>query len=78
MLIKQKNLASEELASGDFWQLANKVLNKVKSTIPPLCNDLMYCFQLVRKQSCLLKAFLRTLILMTQVSPYLLSLLGVI
>ena len=38
LLIKQKSLTSQKLGSSDFWQIANSVLNKVKSTIPPLFN----------------------------------------
>ena len=39
MLIKQKSITSQKLGSRDFWQTAN-VLNKGKSTIPPLFNGL--------------------------------------
>ena len=38
MLIKQKSLTSQKLGSRDFWQIANSVLNKGKSAIPPLFN----------------------------------------
>ena len=40
MLIKQKSITSQKLGSRDFWQTANNVLNKGKSTIPPLFNGL--------------------------------------
>ena len=38
MLIKQESIASQKLGSQDFWQIANSVLNKGKSAIPPLFN----------------------------------------
>ena len=38
MLIKQKSMTSQKLGSCDFWQIANSVLNKGKSAIPPLFN----------------------------------------
>ena len=39
MLIKQKEtITSWKLGSQDFWQIANSVLNKGKSAIPPLFN----------------------------------------
>ena len=41
MLIKQKSLiTSQKLGSWDFWRIANSVLNKGESAIPPLLNDL--------------------------------------
>ena len=39
MLIKQESIPSQKLGSRDFWLIANSVLNKVKSAIPPLFND---------------------------------------
>ena len=39
MLIKQKSpLLPRNFGSQDFWQIANSVLNKGKSAIPPLFN----------------------------------------
>ena len=38
MLIKQESIASQKLGSQDFWQIANIVLIKGKSAIPPLFN----------------------------------------
>ena len=38
MLIKQESITSQKLGSHDFWQIANSVLNKGKSAIPPLFN----------------------------------------
>ena len=41
MVIKQKeSITSQKLASQDFWQIANSVINKGISAIPPLFNDL--------------------------------------
>ena len=47
------SITSQKPGSWDFWQIANSVLNKGKSAIPPLIKN------------CSLKTFLRTLILMT-------------
>ena len=38
MLIKQESITSQKLGSCDFWRIANSVLNKGKSAIPPLFN----------------------------------------
>ena len=38
MLIKQDSITSGKLGSGDFWRIANSVLSKGKSAIPPLFN----------------------------------------
>ena len=39
MLIKSKeSITSQKLGSRHFWQIANSVLNKGKSSIPPLFN----------------------------------------
>ena len=38
MLIKQESITSQKLGSRDFWRIANIVLNKGKSAIPPLFN----------------------------------------
>ena len=50
----KESITSQRLGSWDFWRITNCVLNIGKSAIPPLL-----------KQNCLLKTFLRTLILMT-------------
>ena len=34
----KESITSQKLDSRDFWQIANSVLNKTKSTIPPLFN----------------------------------------
>ena len=38
MLKKQESITSQKLGSWEFWQIANRVLNKCKSAIPPLFN----------------------------------------
>ena len=38
MLLKQESITSEMLGSQDFWGIANSVLSKGKSAIPPLFN----------------------------------------
>ena len=38
MLIKQGSITSQKLGFCDFWQIADSVLNKGQSTIPPLFN----------------------------------------
>ena len=35
----KESITSQKLGSGDFWQIANGVLNKGKSAIPPLFNS---------------------------------------
>ena len=61
----------QKLRSWDFWQISNNVLCKRKSAIPSLFNgpEVLSSAYLI-KQNCLLKTFLRTLILMAQVSLY--------
>ena len=71
----KESITSQKLGSRDFWRIANSVLNKGKSAIPPLFNGPL--LHLI-KQNYLLKTFLRTLILMTLVSLYLFSLLELI
>ena len=39
MLLKQKSIAFQKLASWDFWQIANSVLNKGNSAMAPLFNE---------------------------------------
>ena len=36
----KESITSQKLGSWDFWQIANSVLNKGKSAIPPLLNGL--------------------------------------
>ena len=70
-------ITSQKLGSRDFWRIANSVLNKGKSAIPPLFNGPEVLSSTSDKAK-LLKTFLRTIILMTQVSLYLFSLLDLI
>ena len=35
----KKSVTLQKLSSQDFWQIANSVLNKVKSAIPPLFHN---------------------------------------
>ena len=69
----KESITSHKLASHDFWQITYSNINKDKFAIPPLFNDpYRRCFLLhLKKQNCLLKTFLRFLILMTWVSLYL-------
>ena len=78
MLIKQKSpskteesITSQKLGSMEFWWIANSVLNKGWSDIPPLFNGWRCCLVYLIKQNCLRTFFLRPLILMTWVSLYL-------
>ena len=75
---RKESITSQKLGSRDFWQIENSILSKAKSAIPPLFNSPRYCLLHMIKQNRLLKTFLRTLILMTQVSLYLFSLLQLI
>ena len=59
-LIKIKEcITCQKLGSCTFWQIADNVPNKAKSTVPPVFNGPA---GLKVTQSCLLKSFLRTLI----------------
>ena len=40
MLIKQEPITSQKVGSRDFWRIANSVLSKGKSAIPPVFNGL--------------------------------------
>ena len=37
---KTRSITNQKIGSRDFWQVANSVLNKGKSAIPPLFNEL--------------------------------------
>ena len=65
-----ESITSQKLGSQDFWQLVNRVLNKVKSAVPPLFAQRCCLLHLI-KQNCSLKTFLITLISMTRMSLYL-------
>ena len=67
----KESITSQKLGFHDFRWIANSVLNKGKSAVPPL-------IEVFSSASCLLKTYLRTLILMTQVSLSLFSLLELI
>ena len=73
-----QSINSQQLGSRDFWRIANSVLNKVKSAIPPLFNSPEVLSSASDKAKLFEKTFLRTLILMTRVSFYLFSLLKLI
>ena len=72
------SITSQKLGSRDFWRIANSVLNKGKSAIPPLFNGPEVLSSASDKAKYLLKTFPRTQILMTLVSLYLFSLLELI
>ena len=72
------SIFSQKLGSRDFWRITNSVLNKGKSAIPPLFNSLVVLSSASDKAKLFAKTFLKTLILMTQVSLYPFSLLGLI
>ena len=74
----KESITSQKLGSCDVWRIPNSVLNKGKSPIPSLFNSLEMLPSAFDNTKFLLKTFLRTLILMTQVSLYLLSLLKLI
>ena len=74
----KESITSRKLGSRDIWRIANSVLNKIKSAISPLFNGPEVLSSASIKQNCFLKNFLRTLILMTQVTLYLFSLLELI
>ena len=63
----KESVRSQKRSSQDFWSIANSVLNKVRSAIPPLFNGSEV--HLI-KRNCLLKPFLKTLFLMTLLSPH--------
>ena len=73
----KESTTSKKLGSQDFCPIASSILNKGKSAIPPLFNGPEVLSSASDKAK-LLKIFLRILILMTQVSLYLFSLLELI
>ena len=68
----KESITSQKLGSCDFWQIANSVLNKGKSAIPPLFNGPEVLSSASYKE----KLFAENLL--TQVSLYLISLLELI
>ena len=72
---RKESITSQKLGSQDFWRIANNVLStKVNLLCLRYLTAWRCCLLHLIKQNCLLKTFLRTLILMTQVSLYLFSL----
>ena len=79
MLIKQKSPSlPRNLALGTFGKLPIVFLTKVNLLYLLYSMAWRCCLLHLIKQNCLLKTFLRTLILMTQVSLYLFSLLELV
>ena len=74
----KESITSKKLGSWNFWQIANIVLNKGKSAIPLLFNGLEVLSSASNKAKLFAQTLLRTLILMTDVSLYLFSLVEVI
>ena len=64
----KESITPQKLGSQNFWRIVKSVLNKDKSAIPLLFKgqDLLSS----AKQNCLLKTFLRTLILITRASLF--------
>ena len=75
---KKESIPSQKLGSRDFWRIANSVLNMVNLLYLLYSTARRCCLLQLIKQNCLLKTFLRSLILMTRVSLYLLFLLELI
>ena len=69
----KESIIYQKLGSRDFWRIANSVLNKGKSAIPPLFKGPEVLSSASDKAIYLLKTFPRTQILMTLVSLYLFS-----
>ena len=65
----KESITFQKLGSRDFLQIVASVLNKGKSVIPPPINELEVLSPTSDKVK-LLKTFIKTLILMTQVSLY--------
>ena len=74
----KESITSQKLGSWDFWHIANSVLNKSKSAIPPLFNGLEVLYSGSDKAKLFAITFPRTQILMTLVSLYLFFLLELI
>ena len=54
MLIEQDSITSQQFGFGDVWRIANSVLNKCKSAIPPLFNGPLYTSSIQRSSIYLL------------------------
>ena len=55
--LKLKAITSQKLGSQDFWRIANSVLNKGKSAIPPLFNPLEVLYSASDKAKLFAKNF---------------------
>ena len=78
MLIKEKSQSVPRNLALWTWQIANSVLLKGKSALPPLFNGSEVLSSASDKANLFAKTFLKTLTLMIQVSLYLFSLLELI
>ena len=67
-----------KLGSVGFWGNSSNLLNKGKSAIPALFSSQEVLFSASGKANCLLKTFLKILILMIQISLYIFFLLELI
>ena len=76
--LTKESITSHKLCSRDFGELLIGFSTKLNLLYLLYLKDLRCCRVLLIKQSCLQKAFLRTLILMIQVSLQLLFFLGLI
>ena len=70
----KESITSKKIGSQEFWRIANSVLNKGNSAIPPLFNRPEVLSSASDKAKLFAKTFPRTRILMTLVSLYLFSL----
>ena len=78
ILRKQEFITSQRVGWHDFWRIADRVFNKGQSAIPLLFRRPEVLSSASGKVKLFAKTFIRTLILMTQISIYLLFLLGLI
>ena len=69
-------ITSQKFGSHYFWQIGNNVLSEGKSVLPPLFNDPEVLSSASDKATFLLKRFIGTRILMSEVSLYMLSFPG--
>ena len=74
----KESITSQKLGSRDFWRIANSVLNKGKSAIPPLFNDPEVLPSATDKAKLFAETFSKNSVLMNQLSLYLFSLLELI
>ena len=78
MLIKQESITSHKHDSPDFWRIANSVLNKGKSVIPPLFNGPEVLYSASDKAKLFAEDFCKNSYLDVQEPLYLFSLLELI